>query len=265
MYLQSENIKKLKIRESQKSWAYLYPNYHPPSYSKPKEAFPVDLQCFVDIATPSNVIEISKKLRYRLITDLFSGPYVTDYDKACFASNGIPLNPSGRCGISGRGLHPKFGINYRAFYCIFKKNPDNGTLYLLTTTHEIGMGLLPFADKYDTISRSDVFLVKLLTSLKVPVKNVQLMSSKSHLSIGQVESNTGHVMYKKMPDQIDTDNAWLEADVYCLNLSHHFSLLSDSHDNFHWTQLTAGTVNVVACNAVHSQFISASLNLLNIG
>uniref|UniRef100_A0A0N4Z6K2 LSDAT_euk domain-containing protein n=1 Tax=Parastrongyloides trichosuri TaxID=131310 RepID=A0A0N4Z6K2_PARTI len=263
-YSEEHNIKKFKIPDKFKSWLYLLPNYHPPNYSKPKELFPADLQCFVDLPTISNLIEIGKNLKNQRINELFSltpsfiyAPSMLNRNiRYYFSSTGIPLNPNGRTGLSGRGFHPKFGINYKAFYCLFKINPEDGRVYILFDTT---INNLPNSDRYDTISRSDVFLVKILTQLNVPVRYIQIMCSKSHLMVGHVENKTAHVLTEPMPQDIDTDNAWTEADVWALNISDHYKELKDN-EPYKWFLLNSTILNT----SQYSRFIKYSMELLNI-
>ena len=44
--------------------------------------------------------------------------------------NGLPLNPSGRCGLAGRGYFPRFGPNRLFLYALFQRcdiNDDNSS------------------------------------------------------------------------------------------------------------------------------------------
>ncbi|CEF64532.1 Hypothetical protein SRAE_1000278600 [Strongyloides ratti] len=275
-YSKENNIKKFKIQQKYKSWLYLMPHYHPPNYSKPREMFPAELQSFVDSPTGANLIEIGRNLKNQRINDIFSLTPSFIYSstkfnnknkewKYYFSSIGIPLNPSGRTGISGRGFHPKFGINYKAFYCIFKINPDDGKVYILfeTPMREGSLYQLPNSDRYDTISKSDVFLVKILTQLNVPVRYIQIMCSKSHLMVGHVENKTAHVLTEPSPQDIDTDNAWTEADVWALNISDHYNELKEN-DAYKWYYLNTSTSNNILTKTPHSRFIKYSMELLNI-
>uniref|UniRef100_A0A0K0E7T5 LSDAT_euk domain-containing protein n=1 Tax=Strongyloides stercoralis TaxID=6248 RepID=A0A0K0E7T5_STRER len=275
-YSKEHNIKKFKLQQKYRSWLYLMPHYHPPNYSKPKEMFPAELQCFVDSPSGVNLIEIGRNIKNQRINDIFSSTPSFIYSssqlndknqewKYYFSSIGIPLNPSGRTGISGRGFHPKFGINYKAFYCIFKINPDDGKVYILfeAPTKENNLYHLPNSDRYDTVSKSDVFLVKILTQLNVPVRYIQIMCSKSHLMVGHVENKTAHVLTEPSPQDIDTDNAWTEADVWALNISDHYKLLKED-DAYKWYYLNPSISNNILTMTPHSRFIKYSMELLNI-
>uniref|UniRef100_A0A0K0FIC7 Uncharacterized protein n=1 Tax=Strongyloides venezuelensis TaxID=75913 RepID=A0A0K0FIC7_STRVS len=275
-YSKEHNIKKFKIPQKYRSWLYLMPHYHPPNYSKPRELFPAELQCFVDSPTTANLIEIGRNLKNQRITDIFSLTPSFIYSsskfnnknkewKYYFSSIGVPLNPSGRTGMSGRGFHPKFGINYKAFYCIFKISPDDGKIYILfeTPIRETSLYQLPNSDRYDTVSRSDVFLVKILTQLNVPVRYIQIMCSKSHLSVGHIENKTAHVLTEPMPQDIDTDNSWTEADVWALNISDHYKELKEN-DSYKWYLINTSTSNNILTKTPHSRFIKYSMELLDI-
>lgn len=67
--------------------------------------------------------------------------------------------------------------------------------------------------------RADEFLSKLLVLVGVPDTDIQLMTSRSFLSVGQVDAHLSHVACQFLiQPKIDTDNAWTEADVWAVDL-----------------------------------------------
>lgn len=67
--------------------------------------------------------------------------------------------------------------------------------------------------------RADEFLSKILVLAGVPDTDIQLMTSRSFLSVGQVDAHLSHVACQSLVQpKIDTDNAWTEADVWAVDL-----------------------------------------------
>uniref|UniRef100_A0AC34REE2 Uncharacterized protein n=1 Tax=Panagrolaimus sp. JU765 TaxID=591449 RepID=A0AC34REE2_9BILA len=192
-----------------KSWDVLLPDYNPPEYSKPVQEYTPEMQKYVDHTTPYNLPELTKHWRQKKLHELLA------HEKHLLRLSviGLPLNPSGRTGLGGRGSLIRFGPNRLIFYIIFARSPTKQLMVL--TTNE---GDLPSKPKYDH-NRADDFLSRILTLVGVPDGNVQILSTRGHLLVGQVDNLVAHVCTQPLPLPEDTDNAWTEADVWAINLT----------------------------------------------
>ena len=77
---------------------------------------------------------------------------------------------------------------------------------------------LPSKPRYD-YNCADDFLSTILMAVGVPDSNVQILSTRGHLHVNQVDNNVAHVCTRPLQSPEDTDNAWMEADVWAINLT----------------------------------------------
>uniref|UniRef100_A0A7E4VG07 ANK_REP_REGION domain-containing protein n=1 Tax=Panagrellus redivivus TaxID=6233 RepID=A0A7E4VG07_PANRE len=205
-----ETSRRVHVNDDYRSWNILLPDYCPSTYSKPTVEFPVEVQKFVDHTTAHHLAELCKQWRQRKLHDLLIGDKTSHLR---LSTTGLPLNPSGRTGLIGRGNLVKFGPNNVQFYVIIARPKDQLCVLVSAASED-----LPNKSRYD-YNRADDFLSCILINAGVPDSSAQILSTKGHLTVGQVDNNVAHVCTKLLPSSDDTDNAWTEADVWAINLT----------------------------------------------
>ncbi|KAI6240116.1 hypothetical protein M3Y99_00497400 [Aphelenchoides fujianensis] len=188
-----------------REWTVLIPDYSPPAYSKPTASFSEETQRNVE----DNISEVARGWRQMKLNW-----HIADHPnkRRLLASDGLPLNPFGRTGLSGRGDYAKYGSNMIFYYVVFAAQSNGETAVLLNAEEE-----LPKKWKHGAL-RSDEFLSEILTQLHVPDADIQRFAIRSHMQVGQVDNHIAHVCISPLSTDNDTDNAWTESDVWSIYL-----------------------------------------------
>ncbi|CAD5222165.1 unnamed protein product [Bursaphelenchus xylophilus] len=230
------------IDDEYKAWTTLLPDYYPPYSCKSVEEFPAEIRRRVD--NIDNIVEIAKHWRQSKLSRHIN----EDASKMWLLSaDGLPLNPLGRRGKSGRGDFVKFGPNVIYFYVILVQLAA-GVKVLLTSKNE-----LPNKRKYGGL-RSDEYLSEILTELKVADSEIQRFSIRSHLNVGQRDHNIAHVICTPLDTNDATDNAWTEADVWATLLTNYTPHQSSK---YHWFDVNDGEVPNLC-----REFVQKSVDIL---
>ncbi|CAG9539733.1 unnamed protein product [Cercopithifilaria johnstoni] len=224
LYDEIANIRKLMIAEKYRPHNILISNYYPPFYCKPIDDFPSDVQKYVDISTLENLILIRKywkRWQQNKMVELFvlSLPFTIN-------ASGLPMNPNGRQGIAGRGNHLKFGVNLLSVYVLIRRTSNNHLMILLEgntfpTRWRLNSGY--YDEELQLILRNYLF----------NELDIQAFCSQNLLNIGEINNDVAHVKRVSIVDVRDTDNAWIEHDIWAIFLR---SQVSD-------TLPTSGTLN----------------------
>ncbi|KAI1729333.1 protein ced-11 [Ditylenchus destructor] len=246
---------KLSIPDEMRPWDYLLPKYSPPNYSKLISEFSVELQRHVQDTSTQNLLELARQWRQQKFTELLTASKSRTI--SLLSGNGLPLNPLGRTGTEGRGKYPRFGPNRLFFYVVIAKNKRSNTLMVLTTTAEESTPQLPSRWR-NGIVRSDEFLHHLLTLLGVPDTDIQRLTSRGYLTVGEAENHLAHVACSPLPSNQDTDNSWTEADVWAADLSY-LSDLNLDIENYEWQP-----VNACGLPPKPLEFVNLSVTTLNV-
>uniref|UniRef100_A0A915PWX3 DUF4220 domain-containing protein n=1 Tax=Setaria digitata TaxID=48799 RepID=A0A915PWX3_9BILA len=229
-YDQTTNIKKLVVAEKYRPFQILVSNYCPPFYCKPVDDFPSAEQKYVDISTPENFAVLRKywkRWQQNKMLELFlpSLPLTTD-------AYGLPMNPRGRQGIAGRGNHLKFGVNLLGIYILIRRSSSNNQLMML-----LEGSAFPTRWRFNN-GRCDEELQLILRSNLLSDYDVHVFSSQCQLNVGETSAGVAHVKRVQVADARDTDNAWVEHDIWAVFLgSRAFEMLP-----------TTGTLNWRSCN-----------------
>ncbi|VDK75875.1 unnamed protein product, partial [Onchocerca ochengi] len=208
-YDQASNIWKLMVAEKYQPYHVLISNYCPPFYCKPTDDFPNDLQKYVDVSTPENLILLRKhwkQWQQNKMLELFvlSLPFTVD-------ASGLPMNPNGRQGIAGRGNHLKFGVNLLRVYVLIRKTSNNQLMILLegnTFPSRWQLNKGRFDDELQLILRSNQF----------SDSDIHVFCNQNLLNIGETNNGVAHVKRVPVVDVRDTDNAWMEHDIWAVFL-----------------------------------------------
>uniref|UniRef100_A0AC34FPT2 Uncharacterized protein n=1 Tax=Panagrolaimus sp. ES5 TaxID=591445 RepID=A0AC34FPT2_9BILA len=240
-----DESKRVIVNEKYRSWHVLIPDYCPPNYSKPIQDFSQELQKFVDQTSPNHLAELCKQWRQKKLHDLLKEKS-TDLQ---LSTVGLPLNPSGRTGLSGRGNLVKFGPNNLQFYVIITRTSAQQLMILTTPDND-----LPNKQRYD-YNRADEYLHNILTTINVPDPSAQIYSTKGHLTTGQIDNCVLHVCTQPLSSNEDTDNAWTEADVWAVNLTEPIDyLIQMSPNGFKWQP-----ANYLFSQKLRNDFVKQSL------
>ncbi len=149
-----------------------------------------------------------------------------------FNDNGIPLNPIGRTGLTGRGVLGKWGANFAVDGIVTTLNPTSKQLQVLTITRsDTGETALPggMVDFDETA---------------IETRNREL---EEELSI--IPSDLANHLYEKVvykgyvDDPRNTDNAWIETTVIHTHLAYGLATTmhvcaGDDASDFQWMSIT---------------------------
>ncbi|MCP9259598.1 Protein ced-11 [Dirofilaria immitis] len=208
-YDQSANIWKLVIAEKYQSYHVLISNYCPSFYCKPINDFPSNLQEYVDNSTSENLILLRKywkRWQQNKMLELFalSLPFTVN-------AYGLPLNPNGRQGIAGRGNHLKFGANLLNVYILMRTTSTNQLMIILEGN------TFPIRWRLNN-GCCDKELQLILQNYPFSNLDIQTFCNQKLLNVGETNNGVAHVKRVPVADIRDTDNAWMEHDVWAIFL-----------------------------------------------
>lgn len=142
----------------------------------------------------------------------------------CISLDGMPLNPIGRTGMSGRGLLGRYGPNYAADPIVTRVHPeDTNVLQMVVITRRdtgedaIPGGMVELGDKVSHTLRKEFFE----EALRLCEGNAD-MTKEIAEELNCVFDAGGEFVYSGyVDDPRNTDNAWIETEV------RHFHLKAD--------------------------------------
>ncbi|KAH7703119.1 TRP cation channel protein [Aphelenchoides avenae] len=207
-------VRRFGVDAELRPWMVLVADYRPPSYSKPTEQFPQSLRTEVDDLAQQTISDFGKQWRQRKLSDVLDNSARYSFS---LCNSGLPLNPSGRTGLSGRGNFPKFG-------------PNREMLAVVLATSS---GVLPSEWQYGSASVTD-FLLRILEEVGVTVIDVRSLSNDGRLPVRDAQESVAHVSIGPLPSDEDTDNAWRESDVWSIDLTG-MDAVKATLDNYEWT------------------------------
>jgi ADP-ribose pyrophosphatase len=121
----------MRSRYSVRDWDVSDTDYIPPVFVHP-DLIRYDVttcaEGWADPATPDEAFLKTLKEKIATYTNV----------KIKFAPNGLPLNPTGRTGLTGRGLLSKYGPNFIADPIITRKRPDCEAYEMIVTRRDGG-------------------------------------------------------------------------------------------------------------------------------
>lgn len=178
---------RLPVDDERVPWEVPYPDYDPPYYVAP------------------SVLEADSTK----IEGGWADPESYDFAAAVFVSyenegavkkdsSGLPLNPRGRTGLTGRGLLGKWGANFAGDPIVTRTNPETGNLEMLAIQRKdnsqwaIPGGMVDFdEDIFETLRRE----VKEETGANINFEDAEI------------------ILRGYVDDPRNTDNAWMESTV----------------------------------------------------
>uniref|UniRef100_A0A0K0DQC5 RES domain-containing protein n=1 Tax=Angiostrongylus cantonensis TaxID=6313 RepID=A0A0K0DQC5_ANGCA len=172
---------------------------------------------------------------------------------------GYPLNPHGRRGIAGRGSHPRFGSNKQCYYIILTGTTRSQCKLLLDSHHN-----LPSYNHPEN-SAKDEQLASLLRTIGVSELDAQGYSLHRDRSIVDSseavptsEASPVHIATVATEQDIDTDHAWSEHDVWAIALRNRKVLSSIVGYVWHPVNST------IALSTIHQEMITKTLKVYDI-
>lgn len=170
-------------------WGIGYPGYSPKYYDSARVIAEDRTKVRGGYADPADISLV------KLPEDSYEGP--VRY------KDGAPLNPKGRTGLAGRGALGKWGPNYAADPIITRFNEEKQAYEMLVVER----------GDSDKMSIPGVILLEGETSFGAIRRRLGVKIGQDIPMEGAVRLYKGYV-----DDQRNTDNAWLETEVYHLNL-----------------------------------------------
>jgi len=147
-----------------------------------------------------------------------------------FSNEGKPLNPTGRSGITGRGLLGKWGPNY-AVTCFLLRENDNEQIEILLCKKSSLNLIAPqgFIKASETVEQAGKRVIK--DDIFIEIKNTAIKN----------------INYGYSYDVRQTDNAWVEmSSLLYLNpndLQNQITEFNSEYQSVSWEPLNASTVN----------------------
>lgn len=159
---------------------------------------------------------------------------------------GFPLNPKGRTGIMGRGKLGKWGPNYAVDPIITRYNDETGTYEVLAVTRE----------DIEQLSIPGAMLLEGESSLDAVKRRLGVKVGVDIPMDGAVKLYKGYV-----DDRRNTDNAWVETEVYHLNLPYEATVRLAVDNRLgkwsRWMALTEDNMDRMYAN--HGEFVRLAM------
>lgn len=213
-------IKRFVVGEEFLSWKIAYPDYDPVAYT----ALNVLAGCSLSVDEEYNPRKPPKfnELDEACDRRSYKGPYELD------PMIGLPLNPSGRTGIKGRGMLRRYGPNHitEAIFTRFRAFNQSTKHQLLEVlvleesareyylpSDEVKLGINPEDNLPNSLKK--IFNISTLKQLKLSDHAI----SKSMEALRGVMINRQVIYEGFLDDERNTDNAWIETAVYNYHLA----------------------------------------------
>ncbi|CAH8517792.1 unnamed protein product [Schistosoma intercalatum] len=268
-YPRTSDIQRYPVPDDKVSWNLSWPEYHPVAYTAPG----ISKKPWAD---PDNHDGKYKAIQFNKIDGIldrtsFMGQYK-------FSTDGLPLNPCGRTGITGRGVLGRWGPNHAADPIVTRWKIDNsGSRCLNKTTGRpilqfvsirrkdsgqwaIPGGMVDAGENYTSTLKRE-FSEEALNSTTASPKELEAIVKRVDDAFHHgVEIYKGYV-----DDPRNTDNAWMETVAVnfhdevgnCLAL---FPLTAgDDADAVRWTDINSD----LQLYASHRDFIKLVAELRN--
>ncbi|XP_055345024.1 transient receptor potential cation channel subfamily M member 2-like [Paramacrobiotus metropolitanus] len=257
------NVHRFNVFNKFIPWEVPYDMYDPADYSRPMEEFPVPEQNYVDPKinskveyntdniVPNNILDLDEDFVHPLTepSRLFCWNDTAMVDGVCIDRRswikapsgrsgyqlndlGLPQNPLGRTGLSGRGNLHRFGPNHYVQLIVTRGMADNMQVILRKTYSAggdsgrfpktpafssennllkiVAHALASFFDDYESITIPEVQEISVLP------KMLELIAFHKHTSGNLLDLHELERGY--LDDTENTDNAWIEAATWHIQL-----------------------------------------------
>uniref|UniRef100_A0A5S6QST3 Uncharacterized protein n=1 Tax=Trichuris muris TaxID=70415 RepID=A0A5S6QST3_TRIMR len=131
--------------------------------------------------------------------------------------DGLPLNPSGRTGLTGRGYLPRYGPNHLAILMFVWQ--EKGELSILSRSRNVSYQDA-FIMSYVDDPKAQPFPLRFRRILKKSLMEKYKSSAKVDRIIRSERKKFVRILAGSIPSQLETDNAWVELDVSIVLCQH---------------------------------------------
>uniref|UniRef100_A0A5S6QK53 ADP-ribose pyrophosphatase, mitochondrial n=1 Tax=Trichuris muris TaxID=70415 RepID=A0A5S6QK53_TRIMR len=203
-----ERPEPVAVHELEKNWTTDFPGYSPTPWNAPCLAKSCDPQIQSIPKNEFNKRSSNMPVDRKRVRCCCTDHYYTVKD-------GYPLNPSGRTGLSGRGLFPRWGPNHYVKLLFVKqekvgKEVEQFLLSLNGTENLDNAYFEGFVDKpkqeFFPVDLREAIRHDLLTHFKDEEKVAKIMKKAFKRSV--------RVMGGSLPSHMNTDHAWVEGQVH---------------------------------------------------
>ncbi|KHJ46511.1 hypothetical protein D918_02825 [Trichuris suis] len=127
--------------------------------------------------------------------------------------DGLPANPAGRTGLSGRGLFPRYGPNHYMKILIVKTLEDGYHMLTRNGSEDINDAFFEgFVDHPKDVFYPDELHSVLYFNLRGEYRD----DKKVERIMKKGRKNSVRVLSGSVPSYLNTDNAWVEGHIYVL-------------------------------------------------
>ncbi|KFD46505.1 hypothetical protein M514_12619 [Trichuris suis] len=196
--------KPFKVHPVERSWGVVSPSYKPTPWDAPCMAKQCD-------QTPGPF----NRLEYNLYDE-----YIDRKRTMCCCKehhyqmrDGLPANPAGRTGLSGRGLFPRYGPNHYMKILIVKTLEDGYHMLTRNGSEDINDAFFEgFVDHPKDVFYPDELHSVLYFNLRGEYRD----DKKVERIMKKGRKNSVRVLSGSVPSYLNTDNAWVEGHIYVL-------------------------------------------------
>nr|CAH8845392.1 unnamed protein product [Trichobilharzia regenti] len=269
VYPRTSDIQRFPVPDDKVDWNVSWPEYQPVAYTTP--GISKKPWADPDIQHDKNAVIQFNKIDGILDRTSFMGPYK-------FSADGLPLNPCGRTGITGRGVLGRWGPNHAADPIVtrWKTDESGNRCYDPSTKHPILQfvsirrkdsgewaipgGMVDAGEQYTSTLKRE-FSEEALNSTTASAEELQKIKKRVDDAFQHgVEIYKGYV-----DDPRNTDNAWMETVAVNFHDEQGDSLAlfpltaGDDADAVRWTDISSE----LRLYASHRDFIQLVASLRN--
>ncbi|CAF0919426.1 unnamed protein product [Brachionus calyciflorus] len=252
-YYSDSNVEIVHVPYEKKEWTVRYDNYFPNQYTS--------IDVLYSLSADFDLLKKPENLRPKIKFNRFDNESGLDRTSCLgeyIVRNGIPLNPHGRQGISGRGSLYFWGPNqfYEIIFTRYKTN--NRGEYSFDTNGKSVVEFLALDNKRSKLRFPSVLQEKNVTLEELIERNLiyELFSIEKmdHMSILTILKNPINITRYYKESKFNTDNAWFE---FCV-INYHdqadkiFPLLK-LKDSFDGRKLSWKEINEVSLSNLSTQ------------
>uniref|UniRef100_A0A5S6QQC8 ADP-ribose pyrophosphatase, mitochondrial n=1 Tax=Trichuris muris TaxID=70415 RepID=A0A5S6QQC8_TRIMR len=195
---------RVPVPEEFTDWKISFLSYHPSYWIAP---------CSFGQCDPDTTFLIAKKFNKKDgEVDRRMARRITMHRPKYDVSQGLPLNPSGRTGLAGRGYLPRWGPSHLVKVVLIKKRHKK-MAYL-----KLRDGLTLQDDVFSTFV-ANLSSKKLSERVTYAIRKSPKLCSRGDIAkkvLHKAEHYAIKVAAESIPSPLDTDNAWVELSIYVI-------------------------------------------------
>ncbi|XP_054711630.1 ADP-ribose pyrophosphatase, mitochondrial-like [Uloborus diversus] len=256
-------IERFAVPDKYVPWEVMWQHYDPPTFTMTKDEFPSNQRPYVDedlLVLQQNEIQKSElpSFMWNMETVDSTGIYqnrntwTTDVNgrriQYKLDQHDVPKNPMGRTGLRGKGALPRWGPNHNVYVVITRwqqeksessdpallETSDNlefvETYYLRKTNISLPGGFVWLENQYESIR--SIFIQNEQSEPWTSTEDMIKFFQEHAVGVAEPDKNeqfkTEKVFRGYMDDQLNTDNAWKEVELWHI----HYNTLTDLDTKF---------------------------------